>query len=102
MATTLEELERRLAALEQEVADLKQQQAVARGLETPAERGARALRNAKLAQPAMAAAWAAALKEMGIEGEPIGAEKVQQMIAACGFKPEDNEFSRGIIEMREE
>jgi hypothetical protein len=41
-------------------------------------------------------------KKMGIHGEPIGAENVQKMIAACGIKPEDNEFSRGIIEMREE
>jgi len=39
---------------------------------------------------------------MGIHGEPIGAEKVQEMIAACGIKPEDNEFSCGITEMREE
>ncbi len=39
---------------------------------------------------------------MGIRGEPIGAEKVQEMIAACGVRPEDNLFSRGVIEMREE
>ena len=43
-----------------------------------------------------------AFAEMGIQGEPVGAEKVQEMIAACGVKPEDNVFSRGIIEMREE
>jgi hypothetical protein len=45
---------------------------------------------------------AKAFTEMGIQGEPIGAEKVQEMIAAYGVKPEDNVFSRGIIEMREE
>ncbi|MBI1930632.1 hypothetical protein HYR99_41100 [Candidatus Poribacteria bacterium] len=39
---------------------------------------------------------------MGIHGEPIGAEELQKMVAACGVKPEDNIFSRGIIEMREE
>ena len=49
-------------------------------------------------QPLVAKAFA----EMGIQGEPVGAEKVQEMIAACGVKPEDNVFSRGIIEMREE
>jgi hypothetical protein len=38
---------------------------------------------------------------MGIRGEPIGAEKVQEMIAACGVQPEDNLFSRGVIEMRD-
>jgi hypothetical protein len=41
-------------------------------------------------------------KEMGIDKEPIGAEKVQEMMLACGVRPEDNLFSRGIIEMREE
>lgn len=40
--------------------------------------------------------------EMNIHGEPIGAENVQSMIAACGVRPEDNAFSRGIVEMREE
>ena len=45
---------------------------------------------------------AQAFEEMGIRGEPIGAEKVQAMIAACGVKPEENAFSQGIIEMREE
>ena len=45
---------------------------------------------------------AQAFAEMGIHGAPIGAEKVQEMIAACGVQPEDNTFSRGIIEMREE
>lgn len=43
-----------------------------------------------------------AFAEMGVRGEPIGAEKVQEMIAACGVKPEDNILSRGIIDMREE
>ena len=45
---------------------------------------------------------AQAFVEMGIHGAPIGAEKVQEMIAACGVQPEANTFSQGIIEMREE
>jgi len=45
---------------------------------------------------------AKAFAEMGVHGEPIGAEKVQEIIAACGVQPEDNTFSQGIIEMREE
>jgi hypothetical protein len=40
--------------------------------------------------------------EMGIRVKPIGAEKLQEMIAACGVKPEENTFSQGIIKMREE
>ena len=39
---------------------------------------------------------------MNIRGEPIGAESVQAMIAASGVRPEDNAFSRGIVEIREE
>jgi pyrroloquinoline quinone (PQQ) biosynthesis protein C len=41
-------------------------------------------------------------EKTGIHGEPIGAEELQKMVAACGVKPEGNIFSRGIIEMREE
>ena len=43
-----------------------------------------------------------AFEKMEITGEPIGAEKVQEMLAAEGVKPEENSFSRGIIKMREE
>ena len=46
--------------------------------------------------------FARAFGTMGIYGEPIGAEKVQEMIAACGAPPEDSLFSRELIEMREE
>lgn len=102
MATTLDELERRLAKVEQEVARWRHLMEHAPIEETPAARGARLLREAALHQAQMAADWARVMKEMGLSGEPLGAEKVQEMIAACGIKPEDNEFSRGIIEMREE
>ena len=102
MPTTLEELEKRLAALEQEVASLRQQLERRTADETAAERGARLLRQAKANQAAISAAAAKAFAEMGITEEPIGAEKVQEMIAASGIRPEDNEFSHGIVEMREE
>ncbi len=32
---------------------------------------------------------------------PIGAERVQQLVAACGVKPDSNLFSQGVVEMRE-
>lgn len=67
-----------------------------------AERGARMRQNAKLNQERLAAAWSAAMREMGIHGEPIGAENLQKLMIAQGVNPEDNQFSRGIIEMREE
>jgi hypothetical protein len=43
-----------------------------------------------------------AFAQMGIRAKPIGAEKVQEMMESCGVKPENNVFSQGIIEMREE
>jgi hypothetical protein len=70
--------------------------------QTAAERGARLLREAALNQERLAAGWAAAMREMGITGKPVGAEKLQEMMIAEGVNPEDNQFSRGIIEMREE
>jgi hypothetical protein len=102
MAPTIEELEKRLAAVEQELADLRQrldQQAIAK---TRAERGAELLRLARANQSIISAGVAKAFAEMGITAKPIGAEKVQEMTRACGIKPEDNEISRGIIAMREE
>ncbi len=54
--------------------------------------------NKEKLRPIVDSAFAA----MGVRGEPIGAEKVQAMVAACGVRPEDNLLSRGIIDMREE
>jgi F0F1-type ATP synthase delta subunit len=47
--------------------------------------------------------FAAMFKRMGIEHvKPIGAVGLQEMMLKAGIKPEDNIFSHGIIEMREE
>lgn len=97
MAATLEELEQRLSKVEQ-VIFLGQQL----NNESAAERGARLWREAELNGVQIAAATAAAFAEMGISGEPVGAEKLQALMIADGVNPESNEFSRGIIEMREE
>jgi hypothetical protein len=99
---TVEELEQRLAAVEREVARLRLKLDQNGTEESPAERAARTRRESEQAHARWVAGWAAALKEMGIEGQPVGAEKLQEMMRASGIKPEDNEFSRGIIEMREE
>lgn len=102
MPVTLEELEKRVVSLEQELVFLRRLLGGKDSAEMLAEGGARLLRQAEAGQAEFAAGWARAMEKLGIHGEPIGAEKLQQMIAACGVKPEDNEFSRGIIEMREE
>jgi hypothetical protein len=40
---------------------------------------------------------------MGIEPDPTAtAEKAREMIEACGVRPEENLFSRGIIAARDE
>jgi hypothetical protein len=102
MPLTLEALEQRLMAVEKELRELKQLVTTRFAEEATAQRGARLLREAKANQAALSAGIAKAFAEMGITGEPIGAEKVQEMMRACGVNPDDNEFSRGIIEMREE
>jgi hypothetical protein len=102
MPATLEDLEKRLAALEQEVARLRRLLEPPPAEETPAQRGDRLLREAKASQPAIDAAVAKAFAEMGITGEPVGHERLMQMMLECGINPEDNEFSREIIAMREE
>jgi len=102
MATTLEDVEKRLATLEEEVATLRKLIVRPQVEETPAERGARLLREGEANQAALSAAVAKAFDEMGIVGEPVGIERLREMMAACGIKPEDNLFSREIIAMREE
>ena len=92
MTTEIEELAKRVAALEREVSSLRQQL----GILTPGQT------RAQSEHEEIKAIWARALEQMGIRGEPIGAEKLQALMLAEGIKPEDNILSRGIIEMREE
>jgi hypothetical protein len=42
------------------------------------------------------------LKQLGIRGIPIDAKKLRDMLLKRGFDPEGNEFSQGIVAMREE
>jgi hypothetical protein len=91
MAATLEELEGRITALEREMRDLREQVTSPAGASVPTG-----------AAQSWGAAWARLLQQAGIQGQPVGAENVQKMVAACGFKPEDNAFSKEILAMREE
>jgi hypothetical protein len=70
--------------------------------ETPAERGARLIKEADANRAALSASWTHAMKQMGIQGEPIAPEKLRDLIEAAGVRPEENEFSRAIIAMRGE
>lgn len=102
MPATLEELEKRMVQVEQEVARLRQ--LIERPLheETPAERGARLLAQGRHDKARLKVTMAKAFEEMGIQGKPVPPEKLREMMAECGIKPEDNLFSRGIMEIREE
>ena len=94
MTTRVAELEKRVAALEREISSLRQLVEARLIEETLVED--------KQSQAELDAAWARVKEQMGIHGEPIGAEKLQARMLASGIKPEDNILSRGIIEMREE
>ena len=55
------------------------------------------------AQEEIARGARALLKELGIHNlKPVGAKKLQEMMHAAGVREDDNEFSRAIVEMREE
>lgn len=89
---TIPELEKRVQALEQEVGALKQLLAALSYGETPAEPS----------QAEIEARWARSLAQMGIKDvKPIPPEQLREMMIAEGVNPEDNEFSRAIIEARE-
>src|SRR5206468_1800822 len=64
--------------------------------------GDQLLREAREGQADFAAGWNEFMKRLGVQGEPIGAKKLREILLREGSKPENNEFSRGIIEMREE
>src|SRR5262245_62058014 len=100
MTTTMAELEQRVAELEREVSRLRQLLEARASPETSADDGVLLLTEAEQAE--FAAEWKRMMEEMGIRGEPIGAEALRARMLASGIKPEDNAFSRGIIEMREE
>jgi hypothetical protein len=60
------------------------------------------LRVSKEEEADFIAGWKKFMKQLGIKGKPIGAKKLQEMALKEGLDPNDNQFSRGIIEMREE
>jgi hypothetical protein len=104
MAVTIDQLRMKVERIEQELAEVR-----------------RELEQLSLAEPLKPEAWWAArmarvrtenehlrpiinhvFEEMGMVGEPIGAEKVQELVTTGGVKPEENLFSQGIIARREE
>jgi hypothetical protein len=105
--------EDRLAVLEERVAALERLVAELRAAKRPATSAApdpkdplkdHPLFRQSITDPKeLAEHHAQVLKALGIEHvKPVGAQKVREMMIADGVDPDDNEFSRGIIEAREE
>jgi hypothetical protein len=101
MTTTIAELEQRVAALERELSSLRHLIETRLTKVIPAADGDEE-QDYERNHEELAAGWKRFMEETGIRGKPIGAEALQARILASGIKPEDNAFSRGIIEMREE
>ena len=65
--------------------------------------GAELLRRAEESQPALETAWDELMATWGIHGEPLGVQRLRETIQQeSGGKPDDNEFSRELIALREE
>ena len=60
------------------------------------------LRRGKEEEADLVAGWDKFLKQLGIRGKPIGAKKLRQRLIKEGLDPNSNEFSQGIVAMREE
>jgi hypothetical protein len=101
---TLETLEQRLAALEHEVSLLKAGLSRRLSVHDPATEsvGARLIREAEESRADVVAAWSKLMEDLRIQGQPMGAKQLRDMLLQQGFNPEANEFSREIIAMREE
>lgn len=71
--------------------------------ETLACLGADLLRRAEESQPATERAWDELMTRWGIHGEPVGVERLRDLIQEeCGKNSNGNAFSRELIEAREE
>ena len=97
--STIEEIQQKLKQIENEVAQLRAQ--LNRWLAQPSQSAQLEPTIQFVDKEKLRSLTAKTFEEMGIRSEPIDAEKLQEMVAACGVKTEDNIFSRGIIKMRE-
>jgi hypothetical protein len=64
--------------------------------------GEQLLRESRVGQNEFLAGWSKLVDQLGIQGKPIGAKKLRELLLQEGIDPNTNEFSRGIIEVRGE
>ena len=106
MTDEIADLQRRVAALESELAELRHANGVLSPDDEPMPEIVRlcpSLRPSWEQRHRSAEVWRKVKEQLGIQDlKPIGAEKLREMLIADGVDPNSNEFSRGIIEMREE
>ncbi|MGH9751411.1 MAG: hypothetical protein ACREA2_01385 [Blastocatellia bacterium] len=106
MSLSIMQVETNLMRLEAEVAEaLRQVREIKLTREfTPEEWRAARLERVRAENERLRPYIERVFEEMGIntDEEPLTAEEIQKLIAAEGVKPEDNLFSRMLIEMREE
>jgi hypothetical protein len=106
MATTLDEVRRRLIDIQAQLAEVTE--AVAELDAKPAEQDAPPARGWPPSDEwadkrPLREAFDNLMRQMGIENpEPIPAEELQERMLRSGIKPEAWILSRGIIEMRDE
>jgi hypothetical protein len=75
------------------------------GIATDAEDlslGEELMQEAKAGHSEFLAGWVQFMLTVGIRGQPVGAKKLREMLLQTGINPNSNEFSQGIIAMREE
>jgi hypothetical protein len=106
MSDELADLQRRVAALEREVAELRNVNGTPAPDDEPMPEIVQlcpSLRPAWEDRHRSAEAWRKVKEQLGIQDlKPIGAENLQKLLIAEGVDPNSNEFSQGIIDMREE
>ncbi len=64
--------------------------------------GEELMREAKAGHSEFLAGWIKFMHSVGIRGQPVGAKNLRAMLLQTGINPNTNEFSQGIIAMREE
>ncbi len=105
MTITVKELWAKVDRLEEELAELRRQlESLSEKELAPEERLALWQERVRRENERMLPSMRSFLEQLGIpeDMKPIPAEQLQQMMIESGINPEDNLFSRAIIEMREE
>ena len=104
MSETVETLAKRLDRLEATMQQMSDQLSLLTARQNPPEKpktGVEVIKEMAIDKRPLAEGFRKLMDRMGISGEPIPAEQLQERMVRNGIRPEDNEFSRAIIAERE-